>query len=65
MLPFASVLGFMHIPYTFKETHNHYLKIFTASSNHHYFMKYNLRHGKTNFQTALEQMHVYLQIQLV
>lgn len=55
----------MHIPYTFKETYNHHLKTFTASSNHSYSMKYYLKHGKTNFQTALDQMRVYLQMQLV
>lgn len=45
--------------------YNHYLKIFAASSNYNYPMKYSLRHGKANFQTALEQMGVYLHSQLV
>lgn len=48
----------MHISYTFKET----WKIFTASSNPNYSTKYNLRHWKTKFKTALEQMCFYLHI---
>lgn len=54
----------MHISYTFKETYNHDLKIFAASSNYNYSMKYSLRHGKANFQTTLEQMGVCLYSQL-
>lgn len=65
MLHSHHLLGFMHISYTFKEMHNHYLKIFAASSNYNYSTKYILRHGKANFQIALEQMGVYLHSQLV
>lgn len=55
----------MRISYTCKGTYNHYLKIFAASSNYNYSMMYSLRHGKANFQTALEQMVVYLYSQSV